>query len=268
MIGRYECLVIETHSYCNRLCRTCMRQSNPNRSRWKGEEKIREFLPIEIIADILEQGKEMMPNGPDWAPERYNYKPGVVLQWYSEPLLDPRLPQIVRMAHDKGFWTSFDTNGDFLTSHIAEQFDGYLDRIEFSIYGDDPTVARPENEIDGEWAKQKIRRFQSMFKKTDVKWDFGHIVTHYSPDERLNEMIAQNVNKICQGCDYWCIFDYTGEMALCCEDIDVNFNLGNIRDSSLRDLWYSPKHQKISETLRTEGGRNAFPFCRMCPMHD
>lgn len=243
-----------------------MRQSDPERRRWKDGEKIKEFLSIKTIDDILNQGKEMMPNGPDWAPERYSFKPGVVLQWYSEPLLDPRIPQIAKMAHEKGFWTEFDTNGDVLTPELASQLDGYMTRIEVSVYGDDPTVAKTREELDMEWAEKKGRYYQSLFKETEVKWDFGHMVTHYCPfRDQLSQLNAFYVDKICKGCDYWCIFDYTGEMALCCEDMNKHFDLGNIHDASLRDLWYSPKHQTIIETLKTPGGRRAHPFCETCP---
>jgi radical SAM protein with 4Fe4S-binding SPASM domain len=61
------------------------------------------------------------------------------------------------------------------------------------------------------------------------------------------------------------IVDYRGEMLLCCEDITGGWDLGNVRDRTVAELWNSEKHQQILATLAEPGGREAYGFCRVCP---
>ena len=64
------------------------------------------------------------------------------------------------------------------------------------------------------------------------------------------------------------IVDYRGEMLMCCDDIVGLFNLGNVRDHTVEELWNSPKHVEIMATLAVPGGREAYGYCRTCPRPD
>ena len=57
---------------------------------------------------------------------------------------------------------------------------------------------------------------------------------------------------------------YDGEMCNCCEDLHGEFNLGNVYESSLEELWLSENHVQVIENLMA-GGREHYKLCRNCP---
>ena len=57
---------------------------------------------------------------------------------------------------------------------------------------------------------------------------------------------------------------YDGEVSLCCEDDLCTFKLGNVFDSSIKDIWWSEKHIEVVNSLKNKCGRNAYRLCRGC----
>ena len=60
------------------------------------------------------------------------------------------------------------------------------------------------------------------------------------------------------------IIRHDGEMCHCCEDTVGAFQLGNVHESSLEDLWYAPRHVQIVHDL-VAGHRAKYALCRNCP---
>jgi hypothetical protein len=52
---------------------------------------------------------------------------------------------------------------------------------------------------------------------------------------------------------------------MCCEDMGGNFELGNVRDQCLRDLWFNARHQQLVRQLQRPGGRRGLAYCENCP---
>lgn len=232
----FKKLLIETHSACNRACPTCMRQNDP-RARAR-----REYieLPAEIVHSVIDQATQLRFKGP------------VGLVWFNEPLMDPRIPVFARYVKQRGLYVYVTTNGDLLTPELAMEFDGVLNHIGVSVYGPDPEGKRHAY-------------FRSLFQKTPV-WFYGeHVVTHFSPHSLLHSCIKKRIERRCWNPQNRLIITYTGEMAFCCEDLACNFNLGNIRDHSLEELWFNKRHQRMLFVLNQQGGRHNFPYCEICP---
>ncbi len=61
------------------------------------------------------------------------------------------------------------------------------------------------------------------------------------------------------------IIQYDGDMAHCCEDTYGAFNLGNVYQSSLNELWFSEHHVQVIEDL-IAGRREKYQLCRNCPL--
>jgi len=61
------------------------------------------------------------------------------------------------------------------------------------------------------------------------------------------------------------LIQHDGEVCLCCEDTSGAFQLGNVYDRSLEELWFSERHVEIIETL-IAGRREDYDLCRNCPM--
>lgn len=232
MIQLFRELYIETHGRCNRKCPTCLRQNHPDKIKLMAREK--KELSEDTVQNILNQAKEL------------GFKGLVGFNWFNEPLLDKRIVSFIEYAKGLNLNTCIFTNGDLLTPELARKLD-VLDMIHISFR---------ENSC------------KALFKKTRVFLDDGPVVTtHYSSNLDLGRLIAEGgaSRGICPELEIRMPITCTGEMALCCDDITCEFELGSIYESSLTDLWFSPKHQKIVEALSRPGGRYNFEYCRNCP---
>lgn len=242
-IELFKYLDIETSSYCNRRCPTCIRNSHPNRISLAPRFR-RNYLSKGNIQDILTQSIDMGFNG------------DIVLSFYNEPLLDPRIVEISKMARSFPNFRSvyFHSNGDYITEELANKLDGALDRIIFSLYMDEPMKSER-----GEWIK-------SLFKKTkaEILFDARHMITHYSPLPELAEYIRVFSQKDCITPHLRCSIGFDGKYLLCCDDVIGEFDLGRFPKSSLKDYWFGDKHLEIIEKLKGYN-RMDYPYCSICP---
>jgi MoaA/NifB/PqqE/SkfB family radical SAM enzyme len=176
---------------------------------------------------------------------------GLCLNFFNEPLLDTRLAEIALYAKENGHFKEVyaNTNGDRLNTYL----DGTIDRLVVALY--DKSSLRRE------------ARIAAMFRKTRLTFTRGgHVVTHYSPFANLDAAIEECCNLPCiREAQQRMIISSTGDMHLCCEDIAGEWNLGNIRDHTLEELWFGGKHMDILGAISKPGGRNQFPYCQICP---
>lgn len=56
---------------------------------------------------------------------------------------------------------------------------------------------------------------------------------------------------------------YNGDVTLCCKDYEGAMKVGNLRESSLAELWCGETYQKVRQ-LHLEGRYQEFPFCHDC----
>lgn len=242
-IPMFGTLEIETSSYCNRLCPSCIRNSHPDRNRvhdWFNQT----LMPTEMVKQILNDAKKMGFNGL------------VCLQHYNEPLLDERIEQLGQYARVLNAFKEvfLDTNADFLNKERADKLDGLFHRLIISLYMNEPMKSERE------------RWIRSLFSKSKLEFTGGfHIPTHFSPSFDVVSLAKQNENRPCREPLGRMILNHRGDMLLCCEDLLGNFDLGSINTHSISELWYSVKHQTLVKDLRKPGGRRKYPYCRICP---
>jgi len=189
----------------------------------------------------------------------------LTLQLYNEPALDAvRIAKFANYAKKRGRFEKVHvfSNGDRLDASIAAGLDGALDEIVVALYAPGPG-GRPR--IEGR--AEREAEIRSWFHKTRVVFTGGaHETTHYSPISDLASRVARNRRAPCIfDAQKRMVIDHTGEMLLCGEDIGAEFDLGNVCDTPLRELWYSKKHQEIVTTLSRAGGRERYECCRICP---
>ena len=186
---------------------------------------------------------------------RIGFDGWLCLNFFNEPLLDPRLPEVGRYAMSKGIFREVfaNTNGDLLDLVDVAALDGAVDRLHVGLYGRD--ITKHED------------RIRSMFEKTEITFPTKpRTVTHYSPYVNFKATVEACRRSPClQECRQRIIIAHTGEMRLCCEDIAGEWDLGNVRTMSLEELWFSPKHTEIVLALAEPGGRLAYPYCAECP---
>jgi len=246
-IPLFKRLEIETNSSCNRYCNFCLRNSTPDRDSVKSWFE-KNQLPIDVFERVLDESISM------------GFKGEVCLSHYNEPLMDERLPELGRMVKKKGFRHLFiGTNADFLTKELAADLDGTFDVLGIALYHMTPEKFKTRSD----W-------LMTLFKKTkitigNVDQDNKQMITHYSsivPDANL--LAKRYSNNPCFHPLKRMIVNHRGDMLLCCDDLTGHFDLGNVFDSSVDELWHSDRHQQFVNELQKAGGRT-HPHCLTCP---
>lgn len=235
-------LEIETRSTCNRHCPECLRNSIPDREAvqpWFEENE----LPRETIERLFQEALAL------------GFRGTVCLQHYNEPLQDPRIAEIGRRAKELGFSFVFTcTNADFMNEARAAELDGVFDQLLVALYMREPVKS------------QRQAWITSLFKKTPLVFTGGAMIaTHFSPVFDVKNLSRQNRMNPCFEPPRRMVINHRGDMLLCCDDMIGHYNLGNIRDHTLEELWYSDVHQDLVLALQRPGGRTVHPHCESCP---
>lgn len=235
-------LEIETKSTCNRTCKSCIRNSHPDRAAVQDWFEDHE-LSLNDTYRVFRESAELGFHGV------------VCLQHYNEPLQDQRIGALGRMAKGFGFPFVFCcTNGDFITNEMARDIDGAFDQLQVALYLEEPLKS------------QRQQYIASQFKKTSIYWTGGdHIPTHFSPIFDADKLANEHRGHPCFEPQKRMIINHRGDMLLCCDDMIGNFHLGNIRDQSIEELWFSDRHQELLLGLQEAGERSRHPYCRSCP---
>jgi hypothetical protein len=210
-----------------------MRNSYPDRSLvddWFQDRTI----PTEVAHSLIDQLVDLRFSG------------SVCLQHFNEPLLDSRIADLGRYAKEKRRFSEvlICTNGELIDAAKARELDGAFDTLIVTLY----PAKTP--------AVERARLLSTFFQRTRLAFNQSHIVTHFSPDPRLPKLVEDAQKLPCiAGCRHRMVVNHRGDMLLCCDDLVGHFGLGNVQDQTLRQLWYSEKHQKILLDLESPGGR-------------
>jgi radical SAM protein with 4Fe4S-binding SPASM domain len=198
----------------------------------------------------------------------------VVLSHYNEPLEDPRLASIALMAKSYGFqrvWAA--TNMDLMTPERAAELDGKFDQLFVALY---PTADFPYKRLGSllagpEDAQERAAWLRSLFHRThlDVRppeADGGmHIPSHFSPIHPIEELAEKYSTYPCHEPVNRMIVNHRGDMLMCCQDVVGHFELGSVHNQSVKELWYSERHQAYVRALSKPGGRFVHDHCVTCP---
>lgn len=255
----FQILIIEAATLCDLKCPTCLRQNDPARRYWvEGTNKpLDKKLPAEIVYDIVDQAAAL------------RYRGEVHFCGYNEPLLDPRYFDFARYARKKGMKPGLFTNGTQLnrrnpgTPELARQIEETIYHLAIDRY--DQHRHMPGQKLPPpEKRRARTKYLRSLFTRK-IAWGGPHLTTHYSPRGDLQSLIEKYKDNPCYICCRMFI-DFEGTMRMCCHDIGCNFELGNIHDSTLEELWFGPRHVEMVKTLHRPGGRRNYAYCRICPL--
>jgi radical SAM protein with 4Fe4S-binding SPASM domain len=226
---------------CNRLCSFCPRSDPrvyPNQNLNFG---------LEMAAKISDELKCM------------DYKGGVVFCGYGEPLLHPKLNEILQIF--RGIHIEIVTNGDRLTAEsVKTLFNSGLSFLCISMY-------------DGE---HQIAEFQKMMSEANISSDrfilrdrwhtekdsFGLKLTNrsgvldFGPDPKTLEGSA------CYYPSYSMAIDWNGDVLQCVQDWNKKVKYGNLSSATLMDIWKSIRYHKTRRKLQN-GKRTESP-CSEC----
>ena len=227
---------------CNRKCEFCPRKDPVD---YPNQNLNMDVRLAQKIADELRE---------------YDYKGGLMLCGYGEPLLNNNITELVGVF-GKDIHTELATNGDKLcTSLVNELLSAGLDVILVSMY-------------DGPY---QVDYFEEMFAKVGLKkeryvlrdrWygveeDYGVKLTNRAGTVKEGNQEIIDEKRPCYYLHYSLQIDWNGDAVLCTQDYNKKIKSGNVYAQSLMDIWKSRNINKFRKVLG-RGYRTMYP-CNRC----
>ncbi len=222
---------IETYGYCNRSCEFCF--NNP-----KFPQRKKGVMSEEMWKKIIDELSHL------------RYKGRISPHFYGEPLLDKRLVDLTTYAREKcpNAYILIDTNGDYLNENIMKRLiTSGVNKFFVTSY--DESI--PDH----------LRLLRDKFPV--------HIsLRSYLDFEKVNRSgkifdVKTICNKICYNPTFQLIIDWQGDVLLCCMDYYTEVTFGNVKDSSILDIWSSERFLDSRIQLR-KGNRESISICKYC----
>jgi radical SAM protein with 4Fe4S-binding SPASM domain len=241
-------LEIDIQSTCNRDCEFCPRFNDRSGVRKDADGKlVITKMPSAKIYDLLDQAHQL------------GFQGKVKLHRLSESLLDKRYLEFARYIKAKGLRICENTNGDVLRKNdeLCAQLDGIVEEFTIGLYD-----YRNEPE-----KLQEMAYWRNKFKQTRISFSLPSEACIIRQGSKVYQLAHRDPHALelpCTQPNRMFLIRYDGEVSLCCEDDGCHFNLGNVFQQSLREIWWSSRHLKIAKTLEQAGGRHRFKRCSQC----
>ena len=257
-VALFERLQIESQSNCNRACWFCPRTYDRSGKYLEPSGKaVLRRMPTGKILGLLDEAQAM------------GFRGLVGFHHYSEPLLDPRNPSLARAARERGLQPYLHTNGDVLRRNdkLCELVQELYAFIVVGLYD---YHTNDELEATKEYWKGRLPRARLEFSPIGLAEARGaHSIgvprARVPSDPRMTLPDLTFENAPCHRPQIRMLIQHDGAMCLCCEDTTSAFELGNVYQHTLAELWSSPRHLEIMQDLAA-GKRTDYALCRNCPM--
>jgi MoaA/NifB/PqqE/SkfB family radical SAM enzyme len=246
----FNTISIGTGSLCNRKCKFCANAYHKRPDEWMSEKTF-----LKIIDDL----------------KNMKYKGRIELQSFNEPLRDSRIFDFIRHIRlNTECCIMFNTNGDYIESPktIIKLFECGLNQLEINVYDNvkkldvfeqyaEKVVNKLSDVVLGGSMYDKIsykKRHLDIVDKTEYL-DGGKNISIYDDrpskvynmlannagflNGKLKGMKPKNQDKICVLPFRKATINWKGDMILCCNHYTGDVNFGNVRNSSVEELWNS-----------------------------
>ena len=270
-------LWIESSSRCNLRCTMCH-----NKDMKESEKGVMSF---DLFGKIVDEARTFVHD--------------VYLHHRGEPLMNPRLFDMIALARDNGIKTRFHTNGTLLTAEKSRcLLDAGPNLVSFSIDGFQKE-AYERVRVGGSFDAtiENISRLLRM--KRERRQTLPYIViekivfSRPDPPEaraearKLRErFLAEGADEVidkkeyvwttesapespdrppCAVCTfpwYGAVICWDGTVTPCPQDFDAKLVMGNVKDSSLREIWNGASYRELRRNLANDVG--SLPLCRKC----
>ena len=221
------------------------------------------------------------------------------LHFQGEPLLCKRFSDMVRVAKEAGLRTQAFTNGLPLTERKADEIiQAGLDHLRFSVDG--ATQETYElNRVGGEFDKvyrnmdMMVKRKKRWKSKINLMWQFIALrnneheietarrmaqaidITFFVKTfaESVPELVPRNPElrrelllKPCKDIYRATFVFYTGEVVVCCYDLEGQYVVGDLNKQTLEEVWASEKFQSIRHRINNAESNPAGEpeICKNC----
>ncbi len=240
---------LNTTELCNRTCVFCPRVDPaiyPNRNLNMSLDTAQK-----IATDLAE----------------FNFKGRISMSGFGEPLLNKKVPEIIRILREKLPDNLIDTNtnGDRLTpEQVRALFDAGISAMYVNMY-------------DGPEQREK---FTAVFAEAGIAPERYQLRPHWKEAEESYGLILNNRSGMVQSeaadlktreepmkhpCYYpfsRAMIDWNGDMLLCTNDWGRKRVIGSVIKDSIRQLWMSEDMYQLRRKLM-QGDRNHAP-CDKC----
>lgn len=232
---------IETHNFCTRHCWYCNRLHNTS--------------PIKFMSTVMYQKiiREFVAVG---------YRGPIHLHSFNEPLLDPRLIDLVKYAKAKLIRSDVNifTNGDRLDNKkIIGLRDAKVDQILVAIH--EPTKNEQADKLYS--FQEQYPGFVRILEMRDQrrKNPLGNRGDENQfKEKKRKEIIWQYIYR-CYNV-YTLVIRHDGTIDICCQDGPMAYPMGNIEDGIMK-VWNSPEFRRLRFDVHY---RRKFlhPLCKNC----
>ncbi len=239
-------LEIETLNLCNGSCEFCpVNRHNDPRPR----EKMPETLFSHIIDELADMG----------------FAGYLCLFSNNEPLLDKRISDFAQEARRAlpAACLSLSTNGLLLDTDSFLRLLPYFDKFVINNYRDQPKLHPNIEEIRAFCLNPAHAAF---LRNKCVE------INLRNPSDVLSSRAGASPNRQppARPLADPCILPFTqmvvrpsGQVSLCCNDALGKATLGDLREQSLREIWFGQPYAALRQGL-AEQGRTSHPLCRQC----
>ena len=272
---------LENTNHCNATCVMCPREKQ---TRKKG---IMDFDLYKRLIDEISINKNKVKR--------------VHMHNFGEPLLDKKLPERIKLAKDAGIeHVYFVTNASLLNEENSEKLiDSGLDEFKISFYGTDKDSYNSTMvDLDFETTLNNVKKFFEIRKRKKVnkpkvviqlipqlignnqnkKWEaifedmintklgdklLSVIIHNFGDGRDYNNIEDIEIHNVCTYPWRTMVILQDGNISPCCNDFNGNVNMGNIRFSSIKEIWNSNKYIKMRSDFKSLDYNN-YTTCSKC----
>ncbi len=276
-------LTIDIHSYCNARCSICP---------YPG---LKDKLPMGFMDDEL--FKRIIDEFAD-IKARHKVRGHVIFCNMGELFVDPEVFWKIAYVEEKGLDLVIQTNASLLTPQkTRELLDcGFKGPIYVSFHGISKEIYERTMGLPYEKTLANLHYLLDSYKRNSVelrvfaykwpRWEGKKVLEYWDrhglklrlriPNSRTGLMQNLVGNRFkypgpwLRGCKKGLPFDsmlitFDGQALLCCEDMARKTNLGNVSQSTLLEVWNSPRAEEIMDYMHGGGwGKKDDFICRGC----
>lgn len=270
-------LDIETTNICNLLCPMCPRTIQIDNDTYVDVGT----MSMDFYKKIIDEGVK-------------NGLCSLKLNFLGEPLLDKYIVERVKYAKDNGIIeVMFNTNGSVLTEEMSHKIlEAGIDSIFFSVDSTDPekynkirigtdyntvvnnikNFVKIKNEGNYKHVQTRVSMVVMPSNKNEVEsftklWlpvvgivGFGEWVEHTSTQGVIEEY---NPDFVCSQPFQRMFIMYDGICTPCCVDDGRGYILGDLKNSTVKQIWHGERYQKLRNAM-TSGRYRDIDICRRC----
>jgi radical SAM protein with 4Fe4S-binding SPASM domain len=256
----FNTVAIETYSKCDNSCPFCPVTYQRRKDR---------FLETDTIISILTQLRTL------------KFKGHIHWHFFSEPLLDKRLPSLVKLAAETVpyCYQVVSTNGNHLTVPLLKQLkEAGVNNIVINLYKKmnlKPIIKAAGKMSDSAWSRGKgmvnnLRPFglsvldkMFYFKKESCANRKYRMFNRGGTIEKFLPALKEPIAKKCVRPFRQLIINAWGDVVVCCGDHNAQVVFGNIKKDKLIDIWQSKLANHYRERLH-HSDRASLKLCKLC----